>query len=226
MSLSQSSIKNQLLSGMSPTDFALLVADLVRMDLPRGKELTAPGQEITYCWFIEDGIASMVAASGDGHETEAGIVGCEGMTDVAAILGAASSPLRCFIQIPGSGLRIPTNTLVAALGASATMRSAFDLFAYGLMCQIAQTALANAAFSVEERLARWLLMCADRIDGDEIPLTHEFLSVMLNVRRAGVTLALQSLQGAGFLDTRRGVIRIVNRPGLQEFAHDAYVALA
>lgn len=204
----------------------MLSDDLVLVELPRGKELTAPGQSIKHCWFIEDGIASMVAASREGQETEAGIVGREGMVDVATILGATYSPLRCFIQVPGHGLRIPAATVVAACAASPALRSSCNNFAYSILCQIAQTALANAAFSVEERLARWLLMCAERTDGTEIALTHEFLSVMLNVRRAGVTLALHSLQGAGFVETRRGAIRIIDRSGLQEFAHDAYTALA
>jgi CRP-like cAMP-binding protein len=223
--LDQSSIGNNLLRGLSSADYGLLADDLVRVDLVRAQELSSPGEAITHCWFLEDGIASMVATSREGHETEAGIVGHEGMTDVATILGSASSPLRCFIQIPGRGLRIPVRVVVAAYQASASMRTSFNLFAYAMLCQIAQTALANASFSVEERLARWLLMCDDRLTGDEIALTHEFLSVMLNVRRAGVTLALHALQSAGFLETRRGAIRIVDREGLEEFAVDAYTAV-
>ena len=166
----------------------------------------------------------MVATSRDGQETEAGIIGREGMTDIAIILGAPRTPLRTFIQIPGKGLRIPVRTMISAYAASDSVRSAFNLFAFELLCQIAQTALANASYSVEQRLARWLLMCADRLNGEEIALTHEFLSVMLNVRRAGVTLAIQSLQSAGYLESQRGSVRIINRSGLEGFAKDAYTA--
>ncbi len=224
MQIDQSTIGNDLLSRISSADFALLSADLVLVDLPRAMELSSPGQMIAHCWFLEDGIASMVATSRDGQETEAGIVGREGMTDVATFLGASHTPLRSFIQIPGHGLRLPVRTMTAAYAASETIRATFNLFAHDLFCQVAQTALANASYSVEERLARWLLMCGDRLGSDDIALTHEFLSVMLNVRRAGVTLAIQSLQGAGFVEPRRGAVRIVDRDGLERSARDAYTA--
>lgn len=210
---------------MSPANFAVLEPSLVRVDLAKSEELVSPGRPIEHCWFIEDGIASMVAMSHNGQETEAGIVGREGMVDVATILGSDRSPLRCFIQIPGHGLRIPASVLASARDASPTLRALLDRYAYSLMAQIANTALANASLTVEERLARWLLMCADRIGSDEIALTHEFLSLMLNVRRAGVTLAIHSLERAGWVKGRRGAILIVDRAGLEACAFEAYVPL-
>jgi len=222
--IEQSSVGNLLLASLSPGDYALFAPDLVRVDLIRRTLLSSPEQPIVYCWFLENGIASMVATSRDGQETEAGIVGREGMIDVATIMGSPRTPLRTFIQISGKGLRIPARTMIAAYSASETVRRAFNQFTFELLCQIAQTALANASYSVEQRLARRLLMCADRLDRNEISLTHESLSVMLNVRRAGVTQAIQSLQSAGYLETRRGSARIVNRRGLEEFAQDAYSA--
>ncbi len=188
--------------------------------------MSSPEQPIKYCWFLEDGIASMVATSRDGQETEVGIVGREGMIDVATILGSSHTPLRCFMQVSGKCLRVPARVLTAAYEASDTVRSTFNRLAFELLCQIAQTALANASYSVEQRLARWLLMCADRLGGNEIALTHEFLSVMLNVRRAGVTLAIQSLQSSGYVEGRRGSVRITDRPGLRSFVKDAYTPLS
>mgnify|MGYP005824602915 CR=1 FL=1 len=225
MGIEQSSIRNELLAGMSPADFALLAPDLVPVDLTRRSLLSSPDQKITHCWFLEDGIASMVATSRDGQETEAGIVGREGMIDIATVLGSQTTSLRSFIQISGRGLRVPARTVSAAYAASETVRSALNLFAFRLLCQIAETALANASYSVERRLARWLLMCADRLGHNEICLTHEFLAIMLNVRRAGVTVAIQSLVSAGFLEPSRGSVKIVNRKGLESFAKDAYTAL-
>ncbi|MGE4303116.1 MAG: Crp/Fnr family transcriptional regulator [Novosphingobium sp.] len=221
----QQSLSNQLLSAMSASDFALLGPHLSPVDLARGDVLDFPGQTIEYAWFLEDGIASMVIASRDGHEVEAGIVGREGLIDVATILGVKESPLGSFIQIPGHGYRMPAQMLAAACQASETLRTLLNRFAFSMLIQIAETALSNASFSIEERLARWLLMCADRLVGEEIAMTHEFLSLMLNVRRAGVTMAIQSLQSAGYLESRRGRIRITDRPGLEEFASDAYTAL-
>lgn len=154
MGIEQSSVRNELLAGMAPADFALLAPDLVHVDLTRRMLLSSPDQTIKYCWFLEDGIASMVATSRDGQETEAGIVGREGMIDVAVILGSRETSLRTFIQIPGHGLRVPANTLSAAYAESETIRSALNLVALRLLCQIAETALANASYSVERRLAR------------------------------------------------------------------------
>lgn len=222
MQLDQISIGNQLISDLSPADFALLAPHMVRINLPRAFELSAPGTDMIYCWFPENCIASMVAMTREGHEAEIAIVGREGMTDMAIFLGSKTSPLRCFIQIPGYGLRVPSSAIVDAYRQSEAVRVKFNFFAYNMMYQIAHTALANAAFPVERRLARWILLCNDRLDGDEVAMTHEFLSVMLNVRRAGVTLALRSLQNKGFLQTGRGSIQIIDRKGLEGFAGDAY----
>ena len=210
---------------MSPRDFATLAPSLVHIDLPRGLVLSMPGQMIEYGWFMETGIASMVITARDGRETEASIVGYEGMVDVATILGEQETALRCFMQLPGSGYRIPARSLASAINESVTLRTLLNRFVHNVVVQIAQTALANASFTIEQRLARWLLMCSDRLLDDEIALTHEFLSVMLNVRRAGVTQAIQSLQKTGMLTAQRRSIKIVDRRRLEEFASDAYVPL-
>jgi len=223
--IAQSLLKNHILSRISPSDFAMLAPNLSLVDLPRGTELNVPGQHLEYCWFMESGIASIVATSFEGHETEVGIVGHDGMLNVATVLGVDSSPLRSFIQISGSGFRIPSRALKLASHSGQTLQDELQRYTYAHLIQIAHTALANASFSVEERLARWLLMCADRVGNKEIKLTHEFLSVMLNVRRAGVTMAIQSLERAGFVRAHRGALTIINRASLEAFARDAYVPL-
>jgi len=223
--LYQSTISNTLLKTMSLRDFEMLAPHLTHVDLPRGHILSMPEQGIEHSWFLESGIASMVIALRDGRETEAAIVGHDGMVDVATILGERETGLRCFMQLPGSGYRIPAKTLANALDASVTLRSMLNHFVHSVVFQIAQTALANTSFTVEQRLARWLLMCADRTGEEEIALTHDFLSIMLNVRRAGVTMALQSLQTAGVLVAKRRSIKIVDRRRLEEFASDAYSPL-
>jgi CRP-like cAMP-binding protein len=210
---------------MSPRDFESIAPYLVLVDLPRGHVLSMPGQVTEHCWFIETGIASMVIATRDGREIEASIVGYEGIVDVATILGEQETALRCFMQLPGHGYRISARALAKAVDESVTLLMTLHRYMYSVIVQIAQTALANACFNVEQRLARWLLMCSDRIVEEEIALTHEFLSVMLNVRRAGVTLAMQSLQRAGMLVAERRKIRIIDRSRLEELASDAYVLL-
>ncbi|SDB98516.1 cAMP-binding domain of CRP or a regulatory subunit of cAMP-dependent protein kinases [Sphingomonas sp. YR710] len=211
---------------MSVADFAALEPRLVRVELARSQALIFPGQPIGHCWFLEEGIASMVITSSEGHETEAAIIGREGMVDAATILGVDASPIRSVIQIPGYGYRLPAPVLSSRLEASADLRSMLNRYVYGLLEQTANTALANASFTVEERLCRWLLMCSDRVDGAEICLTHELLSVMLNVRRAGVTHAVNSLEAAGMVKTRRGAILITDRPAVMRRIHGSYVPLS
>lgn len=213
------------MASLTGGDFALLAPHLTLVDVARGEMLVFPGEPIQYSWFLEDGIASLITSSRGGHEVEAAIIGAEGMVDVATVLGAVESPLRCAVQISGTALRMPAHALTTAYLASPTLRGVFNAFSFSMVTQIAQTALSNASFSIEQRLARWLLMCADRLEGADIAITHEFLAIMLNVRRAGVTLAIQSLQNAGFVASRRALITIIDRVRLEEFARDAYIPL-
>jgi CRP-like cAMP-binding protein len=220
-----SSIVNKLLDSLSPGDWALLEPHLKRVDLPRGKVLIQPEMAIEYTYFLEDGIASIVVETSNGHQAEAAIVGIEGLIDIATALGASQTPLLCNMQVPGHGYRMPALAFVAAYEQSETLRMTINAFTFSVVVQIAQTALANATYSIEQRLARWLLMCADRSIGEEVAMTHEFLALMLNVRRAGVTIAIGALQNAGYVDSKRALIRIINRRGLEEFAADAYIPL-
>ena len=122
----------------------------------------------------------------------------------------------------GAGLRIRADDLRAATAASATLQQRLLRFVHAFTVQIGQTALANASHLIEERLARRLLMCHDRVDGDDLVATHEFLSLMLGVRRSGVTVALQSLEDRGIISTRRGQVRVVDRAKLEAVAGDSY----
>jgi CRP-like cAMP-binding protein len=224
--LDQKSIGNALLQRLSGDDFAKLAPHLTRVTLDKGQCLISSGQPIEHSWFLTEGIASVVIAAGQGHQTEVGVVGREGMIDIATVLGVDRSAFRCFIQIAGAGYRMPAEILSSLIDASAALRRLLMPYAYEFLTQVSNTALANAAFTIEQRLARWLLICHDRIDGDAVPLTHEFLSLMLNVRRAGVTVALQMLERAALVETSRGVIRITDRPGLERLTRNCYPAQA
>jgi CRP-like cAMP-binding protein len=127
-----------------------------------------------------------------------------------------------YVQVDSSGSRIAANDLRRALAKSASLRAIFLAFTQAFVVQTAQTALANARGNVEMRLARWLLMAHDRLDGDELPLTHEFLALMLGVRRAGVTVALQKLESDGLVVAKRGVIMVEDRAGLIRLADRLY----
>lgn len=221
--LIQTKIQNKLLKNISEADFQVLAPHLSLVTLSKSEALIEPDQPIQHCWFIEDGIASVVLETPQGHQTEVGIVGYDGMVDLATVHGQDHAIHRCFIQIPGSGYRMPSAILQAAIESHPGIRRILLGYAYQFMTQVSSTALANASFSIEQRLARWLLLCHDRGRGDFVTMTHEFLALMLNVRRAGVTTAVQALERAGLVSGRRGTIEIIDRPRLQDFAGDAYI---
>ncbi len=220
----QSRVRNLLLQTMSPSDFALLAPHLVAVDMPAKKPLGEPDVKIATNWFFETAIASMVAMSPEGHQSESGFVGRCGFVDIATLLGSNISSIECYIQVAGTGFSIPASALQKAVAASSTLNQLLLRYVQAFIVQVAHTALSNAAHGVEERLARWLLMCFDRVDGDEVALTHEFLSLMLNVRRSGVTMALASLSGAGLITTRRGFVALRDLAGLRDLASDSYGA--
>jgi CRP-like cAMP-binding protein len=138
------------------------------------------------------------------------------------LLGTDRTPHECFIQTLGAGLRIRADDLRRAMASSASLHQHLLRFVQAFTIQMGQTALSNGSHTIEERLARWLLMCHDRVDGDELSTTHEFLSLMLGVRRAGVTLALQALEGRGLVSTKRGQVTVLDRAKLEEVAGDSY----
>ena len=138
------------------------------------------------------------------------------------VLGSDSVTTTVGIQVAGSAYRIERLALLDAVARSSSLRDVLVRFAHVLMVQTTYTLLANAVHQIDERLARWLLMCHDRVSGDNIQLTHEFMSVMLSVRRPSVTNTLHILEGNGYIRSDRGFVTIVNRAGLEAFAADAY----
>jgi len=207
---------------MSAKYRAQLEPDLKHVELPLRQVLLSPNAPIKYVYFLENGLASVVATTPDERRLEVGIFGREGMGSTAILLGDDQSPHEHFIQIAGSGHRIPADALLSAIGQSPTLNKLLLRYFRAYELQIAQTALANGSFNLNERLARWLLMCHDRVDGDDLPITHEFLGIMLGVRRAGVTVALQTFEGDGTIRMRRGCVVIRNRAKLEEMAGGSY----
>jgi CRP-like cAMP-binding protein len=172
--------------------------------------------------FPETGIASVIAEHPGGRRIEIGLIGCEGMTGSAVVLGTDRTPHVTYIQVAGEGYRLPVPRLRELVAKSPTLRGLLLKFVQAFMVQTAHTAIANARGTLTERLARWLLMAHDRIPGDELALTHEFLSLMMAVRRPGVTEALQSLEDAGLIECGRGQITVLDRKGIEKIAGSYY----
>ena len=215
-------LHNHVLQALSVQDFSVLQPQLEPVFLPVGLHLVEPDMPIEHVYFLEQGIASVLAVTPQGRRIEVGIIGHEGLTGTPVLLGADRTPHECFIQTAGEGLRIRANDLRRAMAASPSLQQHLLRFAHAFMIQMGQTALSNASHVLEQRLARWLLMCHDRVDGDKLSTTHEFLSLMLGVRRAGVTVALQALEDRGLIATKRGQVTVLDRATLEEVAGDSY----
>jgi CRP-like cAMP-binding protein len=216
---------NHILSRLPLKQFALLSPYLSNVVLPVRTQLEDRNKRIENIYFIECGFASVVAvATGPGlRSIEVGMIGREGMTGLAVVLGDECSPHETYIQAAGEGQRISADNLRRAIRQSADLHGALLRYAHAFHIQTTRTNLVNGRSKIEERLARWLLMADDRIDGNVLPLTHEFLSIMLGVRRAGVTVAVQALEASGFITSKRGFITIIDRPGLIENSDGTYV---
>lgn len=214
--------RNGLLARLSAADRNLFAPHLSLVELTARLPLVTPGKLIERCYFIESGVASVISSNADGKQAEIGIVGREGMVDIATVMGGSTSPLEVFVQMPGEAYTIATPELTAIIERNSEVRRLMLGFAHSFMVQVSHTALATVTLTIEDRLARWLLMSCDRSDSDTFPITHEFLSLMLGVRRAGVTDALIKLAGAGLIATSRGQITILDRAALEERAGDSY----
>lgn len=213
---------NHLLRSLGPKDAALLDGRLEVVDLPRRHVLERPQVPISHAYFPDAGVGSVVALTTRGRRIEAGLFGREGMSGLSVVMGSDRSPHETFMQVEGAGRRVSVADLEGAMGRSATLRGHLLRFCQVMMVQTAHTALANGQANIEERLARWLLMCRDRSDGDELELTHEFLALMLGVRRAGVTVAMGLLDRRGLVRAHRGGCAVLDREGLEELADGIY----
>src|SRR5690349_4216771 len=170
------SARNGLLATLSPENLNCLAPQLERVPLPVGTRLVEPNTPIEHVYFLEAGIASVVATTPQGRRIEAGIVGREGLSGIPALLGLDRTPHECFIQTAGEGVRIGADDLRRAMAVSPSLHQHLLRFVQAFMVQVGQTALASGSCPLEQRSARWLLMCHDRVDGDDLSTTHEFLS--------------------------------------------------
>jgi CRP-like cAMP-binding protein len=220
--LSQFSVRNRLLAALSAGDFALIRPHLEPVALSQSDVIIRAHAPIEHVYFLESGVTSIVTRTERDRRIEIGLVGREGFAGVPVLLGADRTPHETFMQIGGAALRIEAGAFRDALEQSSALQKLLLRFVQVFHLQTAQTAACNGSHSVGRRLARWLLMCHDRLDGDELPLTHEFIAVMLGVRRPGVTEALQMLETEQAIRTERCNIVVLDRRKLEETAGDGY----
>ena len=221
----RNSYKNRILAALPKAEISRLAPHLSPLTLEAGRTLLKPGEEIVYAYFLESGMASIVTAMADGTTVETGIAGNEGMVGIPALLGTKSMPNRTFMQIAGTGFRIKAPRLLEEFDRAGALKKQLNCFFQAYLAQTAQIAACNRLHDIAERLARWLLMCHDRMESDTFKITQEFLGHMLGAPRTTVTLAAGILQKAGLIDYTRGRIHIRNRLEMEKVSCECYQAI-
>lgn len=188
---------------------------------PTGDVLYEPGDPMTSVYFPLDGVVS-VTTRVSGSEGEVATIGLEGLVGLPILLATNVAQMRAFMQIGGTLAVLPADELLSAAEADVSLHRTCLRYAQALFAQVGQSVVCNQRHTLRQRCARWLLTTHDRVDGDSFHLTHEFLAMMLGVRRAGVTVAAGALQRAGLIQYRRGTVRILDREGLERVSCECY----
>jgi CRP-like cAMP-binding protein len=215
--------RNKILSTLTPDSVETL--GLERIDLPLKKVLYEPDVPIETVYFPEAGVASVVSLMSNGGTAEVGTFGREGMAGTVLLLGTNSSPFRYFMQLEGHGYQASAERFKLAVTRNANLKDTVLRYESLFRVQTMQGMACNALHSVEQRCCRWLLLTRDRMDTDDFKLTHEFLAVMLGVRRATVTEVLSPLRELNLLRSDRGTISILDRKSLEARACECYAVI-
>jgi CRP-like cAMP-binding protein len=214
---------NDLLRRLTPAEYAKLAGDLEPVPLDFKETLYEQGKRITHVYFPTSGVISLITIlTRDEEPIETGTIGREGMVGLPAFLEAAVAPGRALCQVPGTALRMAADRFLACVKRVEALRTLLLRYTNVVMAMVAQTAACNRAHDIRARMARWLLMTHDRVDGDEFPMTQEFLGQMLGVRRPAVSMAGAALQREGLIKYARGNVTIVDRGGVEQVACECY----
>jgi CRP-like cAMP-binding protein len=221
----RSDVRNQILLALPAAERETLFKKLEFIEMPTRFILHDAGEPITHAYFINDGLASVLSVLKDGKSVEVGLTGKEGFIGLPLVIGFSTSGTQVVMQVKGSAYRIAAAGFKDVLSQSPRLELALNRFVQSLSLQAVQIAACNRLHEVDERLSRWLLMSQDRLGGDIVPLTQEFLAHMLGTRRASVTIAAGHLQKAGLITYNRGSVRILDRSQLEDAACECYTAI-
>lgn len=217
--------KNLILASLPRAELRALEPHLSPLELPRRYVLHEPGEKVEYGYFLEEGLASVVVILEDGSTVEVGVVGREGMTGLPIVMDTDQIPNQAFMQMAGAGYRIKASVLSQNFWRLGHLRTMLLRYLHLHLVQASQTAACNRLHEVEQRMARWLLICQDRVNSHDINLTHEFLAQMLGTRRSSVTIAAGLLHRSGLIDYTRGRVTIRDHEGLNKAACECYRAI-
>ena len=217
-------VSNLILLSASDSDYSSLRPYLEYVDLPNHLILHEAGK-VTFVYFPNRGLISLVVVMKDGRTAEAGIVGNNGFAGTPAAVGLNRSTLQAVVQITGDGFRVEVGALQGTLESTPHLRLMLSRYAVIQGMQVAQTAACNRLHNVEQRLARWLLMTQDRVDSGSLPITHDFLATMLGTDRPSVSVAAGVLQRKGIIEYTRGAVKVENRKKLENVACECYAVI-
>jgi CRP-like cAMP-binding protein len=217
---------NKLLATLPPDDFQRISAQLTFVPMKFKQILYKQGEPIQHVFFPGGGACSLTKVMQDGKVAEIATIGNEGVLGASVFFGDDQSFGEALVQVAeGGGFRMPVEAFVTEMARRGMFYNRIIRYSQALMSQVMQTTVCNGLHSVEQRCCRWLLMTDDRVHRDELRLTHEFLSIMLGVRRPTVTLIMGELQKAGLVERRRGLIHIADRSGLEAASCECYAAV-
>jgi CRP-like cAMP-binding protein len=216
---------NAILAGLDQSESATLASASQNIPLDRGALIAEAGQPAPYVYFPTQGVLSLVGTTAAGGTVELAVVGSEGVASISAILGRNWLPFRVVAQVPGRAVRVPTDVVSSMVGDCGDLHHRVLDYTQQVIAQVAQSAICNRFHNSKQRLARWLLMTADRAESNELALTHEFISYMVGGPRSAVTEAAAELREAGAIDYRRGLIVIRDAAKLQSQSCECYEIL-
>ncbi|NEQ29386.1 MAG: Crp/Fnr family transcriptional regulator [Microcoleus sp. SIO2G3] len=225
MSQSSASIKNRLLASLPQAEYERLAPHLEPVSLSLKQELYQPNVPIEFVYFPLAGVCSLLSLTSEGDLIEVATVGNDSMIGLPVFLGASQIPGIAMVQIPGDGLRMRAEDFRTHVTPNTALYELLHRYTQALFNFISQSALCNRVHSIEQRCCRWLLLTHDRVGADEFALTHEFLSQMLGVRRAGVSEVAAKLQAAGVISYRYGKITVLDRAGLEATSCECYAMI-
>ncbi len=214
--------KNELLARLPPSEYRRLAPELMTVHLPVKQVLYRAYATIDYAYFPIDGIISAMTIMDDGSAIEVATIGKEGLAGLSAFIGGETSPHEVMVQVEGDAQRISAETLKMEADRNGPLKKILGIYNIALQTQIGFSVACNGLHTIEKRCCRWLLMTQDRIESDVLPLTHEFLSIMLGVRRSSVTEVLRPLQDKGLIENERGKIKILDRKSLEAVTCECY----
>jgi CRP-like cAMP-binding protein len=221
--VNRAQIRNEILAALPRNEFESLGQHLSHVTVVSGQVLHEPDSPIEDVYLMDEGVVSLTANTQGVGQVEVGLTGREGFVGTSAILNSAPHAVhRAFIQVQGSGYRVRASAFRCACDQSVSLRTRCLRYIEFAMVQTSQVAACNVQHNLTERLARWLLMVRDRIDSDNIPMTQEFMSFMLGVRRSGVSVAASTLQAGGLIRVQRGHVALLDQAGLAAASCDCY----